>query len=838
MGLPAIGWRRVTGLAIAACVAGSSRSAQAQQGCVRDPAPAAGEKAWDPPLDRRVSLRASDITLRDALDRISALSRVPLAYSSDLLPLDRRTCIDAADAPVGGVLAALLADTRVAPSIVAGRVVLAPRADSAMGPDGMARAVGKLERVVVTGSAKELPRRPLTIGVEVIDGEELRRQSLVSLPAILNASSPGLWMWDQSASSLVAQYGGIRGASSFNSSYPKIYIDGVEVANPLLVTQFNPDVIDRIEIIRGPQGAALYGSDAISGVINIITRHDAGDGSSGFRVSSSAGAGATAYSAGPVATHDQRIAYRGGSNLQSAGMAVEFGQMGPVIPGAESRQLLASGDARLVRSHTTITATGRFVDKRVGAGDNPLLAGSLGSSTPSSGSAPTPVMSEAPQSARQYTLGTSATFATEGRWTHSVLVGMDGYSLKNVADLSGPFSFGADSALRAAQGTGDRLTLRGSTTGEFGDVDGVAPLRITLGVEHAVLRQVGAVSSEAPPVAGARYGTAVQAATESWNHNTGVFSQLSAQWANSLYLSGGLRVERNDSFSGPDHYPLLPMVGVAFVRDLGPFQLKLRSAYGKGIRPPLTAARTASVLQRERDVLAPALDPELQSGIESGMELYLGSALSFQVTRFDQLASGLIQNVAVAMDTQMRGATAVQSVRYQLQNIGEISNHGWEMQAATQHGPFALASTFTMVDSRVRRLASGYYGDLRQGDRILGVPARTGSLMGSWTGSRWFASLTATRAWDWIDYDRLALARAYTATDGPPPKELVGSYLRAYWLNYTGQTNLRLSSSFKMRSALDLTFTGENLLGGQLGEPDNLTIRPGRTLSGGVRASF
>jgi iron complex outermembrane receptor protein len=838
MGLPSIGWRRVTGLAIAACVAGSSRSAQAQQGCARDRAPTAGEKAWDPPLDKHVSLRAYDITLRDALDRISALSRVPLAYSSDLLPLDRHSCIDVADAPMGGVLAALLADTRVAPAVVAGRVVLAPRADSAMGADEMARALGKLERVVVTGNAKGLPRRPLTIGVEVIDGEELRRQSLVSLPAILNASSPGLWMWDQSASSLVAQYGGIRGASSFNSSYPKIYIDGVEVANPLLVTQFNPDVIDRIEIIRGPQGAALYGSDAISGVINIITRHDGGDGGSGFRVSSSAGAGATAYSAGPVATHDQRVAYRGGSNLQSVGLAVEFGQMGPVIPGAESRQLLASGDVRLVRSHATITATGRFVDKRVGAGDNPLLAGLLSSSTPSSGSGSTPVMSDAPQSARQYTVGTSAIFATEGRWTHSVLVGMDGYSLKNVADVSGPFSFGVDSALRAAQGTGDRLTLRGSTTGEFGDVDGVAPLSITVGVEQVVLRQLGAVSSEVPAVYGARYGTAVQTETESWNHNTGMFSQLSAQWANSFYLSGGLRVERNDSFSGPERYPLLPMVGVAFVRDVGPFELKLRSAYGKGIRPPLTAARTASVLQRERDVLAPALDPELQSGIESGMEVYVGNAFSLRVTRFDQLASGLIQNVAVAVDSQMRGATAVQSVRYQLQNIGEISNHGWEMQAATQHGPFALASTFTMVDSRVRRLASGYYGDLRPGDRILGVPARTGSLMGSWTGSRWFASLTATRAWDWIDYDRLTLARDYTATDGPPPKELVGPYLRAYWLNYTGQTNLRLSSSFKLRSALDLTFTGENLLGGQLGEPDNLTIRPGRTLSGGVRASF
>jgi outer membrane receptor protein involved in Fe transport len=836
MRLTAIGWRSMTGLAMAASIAGSSRPAQAQHACGLERAPTAADKRWAPPLDTPVSFRTSDITLREALDRISALTKVQLAYASDLLPLDRHTCVEASDAPMGRVLAALLAGTRMEPSVVAGRVVLAPRSDTASRTDDMARTVGTLERVLVTGDAAGSPRRALTIGVEVIDGAQLRRQSLLTLPAILNASSPGLWMWDQPASSLVAQYGGVRGASSFTSSYPKIYIDGVEVANPLLVTQFDPDVIDRVEVIRGPQGAALYGSDAISGVINIITRHDAGDGAGRLSISSSAGAGATAYGAGPVATHDQRIAFRRGTNLQSLGMAVEFGQMGAVTPGAESRQLLASGDVRLVGSRTTITASGRFVDKRAGAGDNPLLAQVVAANLDGVTASPTP--STAPQSARQYTLGTTATVATGGRWTHTALVGLDGYSLRNVADVSGPFSIGSDSALRAAQGTGDRVTLRGSTTGEFGDVDGVAPLRLTFGVEQAVLRQVRAVSTMAPPTGVARYGTAIQTEAESWNHNTGVFSQLSAQWANSVYLSGGLRVERNDSFSGPDRFPLLPMLGVAVVRDLGPVQLKLRSAYGKGIRSPQTASRTASVLQRQRDVLAPALDPELQSGIESGVELYVGSAFSLQATRFDQLASGLIQNVAVAVDTQMRGASAVQRVRYQLQNIGEISNHGWEVQAAAQQGPFALASTFTMVDSRVRRLAVGYYGDLRPDDRILAVPARTGSLMGSWTGSRWFASLTATRAWDWVDYDRLTLAQAYTATNGPSPNDLVGPHLRAYWMNYSGQTHLRLASSFTLRPSLDLLLNGENLLGGQLGEPDNVTIRPGRTVSGGLRASF
>jgi len=32
--------------------------------------------------------------------------------------------------------------------------------------------------------------------------------------------------------------------------------------------------------------------------------------------------------------------------------------------------------------------------------------------------------------------------------------------------------------------------------------------------------------------------------------------------------------------------------------------------------------------------------------------------------------------------------------------------------------------------------------------------------------------------------------------------------------------------------------TGDNLLGGQLGEPDNVTIRPGRSMTVGIRTSF
>jgi iron complex outermembrane receptor protein len=677
--------------------------------------------------------------------------------------------------------------------------------------------------------------------MEVIEGDQLRKQSISSLADAFNGTVPGMWVWEGSPSSLVAQYGALRGASSFGTTAPKIYIDGVEVANPLLVMQLDPDVVDHIEVIRGPQGSALYGSDAISGVVNVLTRHDAVP-ATGSRVhlSSTAGATNSAFGAALVPTHEQRGAVRFGSNLQSGGIAADFGQSGGITPSADTRHLLLAGDARFVGSGATLTTTARYYTKHAGAGPNPLLAispSNLASSSTSYRATPSAVNDTA-QSVRQYTLGATSVIAGGGRWTHTVLAGIDGYRLDHVADATTPFPSTVDSALRAARGSADRATMRASTVARLGDDGGDLASSLTLGLEHSVLRQVSLVNAVVAPQATQQYGTAQDARVESWNHNTGVLSQLDMAWRDRVFVSGGVRLERNDAFSGSERYPLLPLVGVALVQPVGGAELKLRTAYGKGIRPPLTPARVVAYAEQRRQDLPTALDPEVQSGFETGLELYVGHVLSMQVTRFDQVASGLIQNVAVGVDTIMQNGMQQRRVRYQLQNIGEIGNHGWELQSTLRTGPFAVATALTLVDSRVRAVAPHYYGDLRPGDRLLAVPARTGSLTASWTGTSWFAAITATRAADWVNYDRLALARAYTSPDGPAPRNLVGPHLRAYWRSYDGDTHLRLTTTRDIGRGVGLVLTGDNLLGGQLGEPDNVTIRPGRTLSGGLRADF
>ena len=171
-----------------------------------------------------------------------------------------------------------------------------------------------------------------------------------------------------------------------------------------------------------------------------------------------------------------------------------------------------------------------------------------------------------------------------------------------------------------------------------------------------------------------------------------------------------------------------------------------------------------------------------------------------------------------------------------MQNLGKVGNNGWELQASWQRGAFGLAGTLSLVDSRVEQVAPGYTGDLQAGDRMLAVPAQTMGIMASWTARRWATSVTAARAADWINYDRIALARAYADAESGQP--LVGAQLRSFWREYDGFTRLRAVVSREVRQGIQLTVTGDNLLNHQIGEPDNITITPGRTISVGLRTAF
>ena len=132
----------------------------------------------------------------------------------------------------------------------------------------------KMEPVVVTATTVETPAEQLGATVSVITEEDFRTYHYVTVQDALR-SVPGLDV-RQSGSLGTTTSISIRGV---DPTKVQVLIDGVRVASPTLgeaeLSDISPDLIDRIEIIRGPQ-STLYGADAIGGVVNIITKKGQG----------------------------------------------------------------------------------------------------------------------------------------------------------------------------------------------------------------------------------------------------------------------------------------------------------------------------------------------------------------------------------------------------------------------------------------------------------------------------------------------------------------------------------------------------------------------------------
>ncbi|WP_029462060.1 TonB-dependent receptor domain-containing protein [Serpentinimonas barnesii] len=214
----------------------------------------------------------------------------------------------------------------------------------ALGVSGAVAQGTELEAVVVTATRTPVPPDQLAAQVVLIDRAAIEQAQGATLAGLLQ----------QAAGVQISSNGGLGKASNVfirgtEGRHVLLLIDGVRYGSATLGTP-NWDnlplaAIERIEVLKGP-AAALYGSDAVGGVVQIFTRR----GQEGFHPHAELGLGAYGRRsvALGVAGGQGGLSYRFGvSSLREDGFsatnpAVPFGSHHPDADGFEQDALDAS----------------------------------------------------------------------------------------------------------------------------------------------------------------------------------------------------------------------------------------------------------------------------------------------------------------------------------------------------------------------------------------------------------------------------------------------------------------------------------------------------------------
>ena len=154
------------------------------------------------------------------------------------------------------------------PSILATAIALS--ASSLVIP-AVSAGEAEIQEVLVSASLVPIAANKSANAITVIDSQQLRNRAALSVSDLL-----------RDVSGLAVSRSGVQGsqtqirARGAEANHLLVLIDGVEANDPSQSDELNwgvlaADDIERIEVIRGPQ-SSMRGSDAMAGVVNIITR--------------------------------------------------------------------------------------------------------------------------------------------------------------------------------------------------------------------------------------------------------------------------------------------------------------------------------------------------------------------------------------------------------------------------------------------------------------------------------------------------------------------------------------------------------------------------------------
>lgn len=559
------------------------------------------------------------------------------------------------------------------PARLVGSAILAacaalPLATSTLAAQEAADTV-RLEEIVVTATRLATSRAAISASVTLITGEELRARGLVHLHDALR-TVPGLSVVQNgSTGSTTSLF--LRGGQS---DYVQVLVDGVPFNEPggrADLSNLTTDNIERIEIVRGP-ASVLYGSDAVSGVVQIFTR----EGRSAPRVTAGVRGGSygsVGYDASLTGA-DQSASYSFALSRFSTDGIADFGN--------EYRNTTLSGKVRLTPgTRTDLSLSLRYLDGRY--------------HYPTDGAGNIILGQDAFQLEEKVLLGLELGHYLTDRIEARLLL-TNGKTASGTEDRQ----FADDDALISSFRAQDDLRRQGVDARlNFFLTDG---LTLTAGAAYEDQRQRSA--NESSSEWGDTHGS-----FDARRSNRGYYLQALAEPISGLALQAGTRIDDNDAFGDFTTY----RAGLAYSLPTG---TRLRASVGTAFKEPTFTQNysTGYIIGN------PDLRPEESRSWEAGLEQHLlEGRVTLAATYFDQRFREMIQ---------YRGTppTPGESNYY---NIARADAAGVEIETRVE--PIAgltLSAGYTYLDTRVRRPGTDPDPGFIEGERLLRRPTHAGSL--------------------------------------------------------------------------------------------------------------
>jgi outer membrane receptor protein involved in Fe transport len=812
------------------------------------------------PAGRRVSLHAQQLTLVSALTEILlqtgldvavgrtgqlALVRKPEAATADSGSIAGRVTDKATGQPIVGAMVALDGTSGSATSdeegkyrildVPAGSYVLRVRyigyrpamspvtvgANTEVTADiALEKSAQKLDEVVSTGTVLPTEVRALPTPVTVITPEEIAERHPHSLAEVIRQAVPTAVGFDLPDQPYTTNFS-VRGASALSGGGAmKVFVDGIEASQPGY-SPVDPSSIERIEVVRGPQAATIYGPDAAGGVVQIFTKHgDPALERPQIDAAAALGVAQTPYDGvGGVLRQEYSGSVRGGAGDVGYNFGGSYFHLANYLPADEiSRQSSPSiyGGMHFARGILTADVSARYMHHESASALNPLIM--------TTGLARYSKPQYTPLTSVNETYGARLTVAPTGWLRNQLTFGVDRSTLNTTQ--SRPRLTTPDDTLLSLFENGYRKVSIAYNASASGTVGPGIVGTLSAGVDHYDWSGGNFSTSRALNAS----GTIATSPSDSIRisrtdvKNTGVFAQLQVGLRDAVYLTAGLRADDNSNFGDELGTPLLPRVGLSVVRQVGEATVKARAAYGEAFRAPQFGASTGLVTATSITLSNPSLAPEQQQGWDAGVDVMFGDRWSLSVSGYDQTARDLIAFVQLGTDPLPT---------YQYLNVGRVKNRGIEVEGALTFTGVQLRAQYGYTQSRIDELGAAAGGTLEVGDQPEKVPSHTagGSLTVTPAGG---TTLTGglTYVGSYRRYDGLASLRCSGGT-GP-----CQANPRDYYVMYPGFVKLNATVSQRLTRQIEGFLTVDNLTNSGEYEGYSLAAVMGRITMAGLHVTY